>query len=131
METYLLSPSILDESFLWFLDVKPIRALVLHMTKTSLGHYQMFHYIEWSPDLKLEQIYWINHTLKYQALAAMIFCKMFVFLNTWLSKDILTFLLHCRRSALFLFRRFFITTSTSVSLPPSILKSKSIKVSTH
>ena len=43
METYLLSPSILDESFLWFLDVKSIRTLVIHMTKTSLGHYQMFH----------------------------------------------------------------------------------------
>ena len=43
METYLLSPSILDESFLWFLDVKPIRALVIHMAKTSLRHYQMFH----------------------------------------------------------------------------------------
>ena len=43
METYLLSPSILDESFLWFLDVKPIRALVIHTAKTSLRHYQMFH----------------------------------------------------------------------------------------
>ena len=33
----------LDESFLWFLDVKPITALVIHMAKTSLRHYQMFH----------------------------------------------------------------------------------------
>ena len=43
MKTYLLSPSILDESFLWFLDVKPINAPVIHMAKTSLRHYQMFH----------------------------------------------------------------------------------------
>ena len=75
METYFLSPRILDESFLWFLDVKPIRAFVLHMTKTSLGHYQMvYNSIQITTDRKLQQICKITQTLVCLAHTSINFC---------------------------------------------------------
>ena len=64
-------------------DTKPIRAFVLHMTKTSLGHYQMvYNSIQITTDRKLQQICKITQTLVYLSLTSMNFCKMFVFLNT-------------------------------------------------